>query len=468
MTRPAGAVRTLLPAFPQRLRIWSGKAATERAWLAEQSRGACSDLEEFLAEAPPSAVRNTHYIAIILFLALVLIASLVKIDVVVTGSGRLIADSPTVVVQPMQLSIIREIRVKAGDLVHRGDVLATLDSTFTQADWTALNVRRGALQAETARLDAELAGGPFAAVGGDAARELQVTLYAQRRSQYSARLGDFDQKIEGFGSDIAIGEQSRTSLSQQYAVAQELQSMRGTLFESKVGSKLNYLSAQMERLRTERDLQAAATHLSELRHALRSTEADRQSFIDGWRRDLLEALVKARADGAAVAESLTKAGRLNDLVVLAAPEDSVVLEVAKRSVGSVLREAEPLVTLVPLGAALIADISIGSADVGYAKIGDDAVVKVDAFPYQRHGFLVGRLRAIGEDSSAAATTGAVQALYHRSQVTLGDRRLRDLPAGARLIPGMTVTAEIEVGSRTVISYFLYPILRGIRESLREP
>ena len=133
-----------------------------------------------------------------------------------------------------------------------------------------------------------------------------------------------------------------------------------------------------------------------------------------------------------------------------------------------LREAEPLVTLVPLGAALIADISIGSADVGYAKIGDDAVVKVDAFPYQRHGFLVGRLRAIGEDSSAAATTGAVQALYHRSQVTLGDRRLRDLPAGARLIPGMTVTAEIEVGSRTVISYFLYPILRGIRESLREP
>jgi HlyD family secretion protein len=319
------------------------------------------------------------------------------------------------------------------------------------------------------RLTAELDGTRFEPAAGDPDRELQATLYAQRQAQYRSRLGDFDQKILGYAADVAVAEQSRASLTQEYAVAQELQSMRGSLYDSKVGSKLNYLSAQVDRMRTDRDLQAATMHLSELQHALQSTEADRQAFVDGWRRDLLEALVKARADDAAVAESLTKARRLNDLVVLAAPEDGVVLEVAKRSVGSVLHEAEPLVTLVPLQAPLIAEVSISSADIGYARVGDKAVVKVDAFPFQRHGLIAGSLRAIGEDSFAAGgAAAATAAMYHHSQVMLDGTNLHDLPEGARLIPGMTVTAEIEVGSRSVISFFLYPIVRSIRESMREP
>ena len=269
-------------------------------------------------------------------------------------------------------------------------------------------------------------------------------------------------------ADIAAAEQSRQSLGRQFAVAQELQSMRGALFDAQAGSKLNYLAAQVDRMRAERDLQDAATHLSELRHAQRSVQADRQAFADGWRRELLEQLVRARAEAATVADNLAKARRLADLVQLTAPEDAVVLEVAKRSVGSVLREAEPLVTLVPADAPLIADIAIGSADVGYAKPGDRAVVKVDAFPYQRHGTLPGHLRSIAEDSAPPAGASAAPALYHRSQIVLDGAQLRALPDGARPAPGMTVTAEIEVGSRSVISFFLYPIVRSLRESLREP
>jgi HlyD family secretion protein len=229
-------------------------------------------------------------------------------------------------------------------------------------------------------------------------------------------------------------------------------------------------------MRTERDYQDATNRLDEAQHFLNSTQADRQAFIDGWRRQELEELAKARADATAVGESLAKAVRMNDLVVLTAPEDGIVLEVAKRSVGSVLQEAEPLVTMVPTGTALIAEVMINSADVGYTKLGDEVAMKVDAFPYQRHGLLQGRLRAVGEDSvstnaMAAAAPGSalpIPGVVHRSQVELSGAELHDLPAGTRLIPGMTLTAEIKVGSRSVISYFLYPIMRGFDESIREP
>jgi hemolysin D len=438
---------------------------------------ASPNLDDALSDLPPRGVRNISHIVASLFVVLVIVSSIVSVDVVIAASGRLIADAPTIVVQPMHLSIIREMRVKSGDVVHKGDVLASLDPTFTQADKLELTVQQNALRAQINRLEAELSDAPLHLDGSAPDSVLQMTLYNQRRSQYTSRLRAFEEDIQRFESAILSTEQNRSSLQRQADIAKEVEGMRGKLFHLKVGTKLNYLDAQVGRMRTERDYEDTTNHLNELRHNLVSTQAERQVFIDEWRRNLLEELIKARKDASSVAEALVKAVRMDDLVVLTAPEDGIVLDVAKRSVGSVMQGAEPLVTLVPTTAALIAEVMIGSADVGYTKLGDDVAIKVDAFPYQRHGLLHGWLRSIGEDSFspygaiALASSGSSSGgggVYHRSQVVLMNTKLRALPDGTHLIPGMTLTAEIKVGSRSVISYFLYPVLRGFSESIREP
>ena len=186
----------------------------------------------------------------------------------------------------------------------------------------------------------------------------------------------------------------------------------------------------------------------------------------------MEDLVSKRTETAKLGESLVKASRMRDLVQLTAPEDGVVLEVAKRSVGSVLREAEPLITLVPSNAPLIAEIMINSADVGYTKPDNPVWVKVDAFPYQRHGMVEGRLASVSEASFTPGSTGDLPpgrgGAFHRARIELVKTQLERLPEGARLMPGMTVQADVKVGSRSVISYFLNPLRRGLDESLREP
>ena len=453
-------------------RRWSSRRATERAWLQDGFSLATPDLEDFLAEAAPQALCNTHRIAAVMFLALIGLASVLHVDIVVSGSGRLSADAPTIVSQPMQLSVIRSIRVKPGDIVRKGDVLAELDPTFAKADQATLLAQQSAITALKARLDAELDDAtPAMAAGPPGAPEwrLQQTLYQQHRAQFADRLADFTQKLDGLDKASAGAEQTRVSLQQQVDLSKEVENMRNSLYRSQSGSKLVYLDAQAARIRNERDLEAAIIHVNALQQDKRSILSDRQAFIDGWRRDLLEALVKVTADASALNENLTKANRLNDLVVLTAQQDGVVLEVAKRSVGSVLNAAEPLITMVPSDAAMIADISISSSDVGYLKVGDPTVIKVDAFPYQRHGFLEGRLRSVAADSSAAGGNGpATGAAYHHGQVELVSTTLKAIPDGVRLIPGMTLTAEIKVGTRSVISYLTYPITRGFSESIREP
>ena len=91
---------------------------------------------------------------------------------------------------------------------------------------------------------------------------------------------------------------------------------------------------------------------------------------------------------------------MHDLTELTAPVDGMVQEVADRSIGSVLREAETLVTLVPDDADLYVEAIVPSRDVSYLKLGDTVRVKLEAYPFQRFGTASGVLTVISPDSIA--------------------------------------------------------------------
>ncbi len=459
-----------------------------------------SELDEIVEELPPRFIRGTLYFVAALVVSMLTIASLVNVDIVVQGGGQLTADMPSIVLQPMERGIIRELKVKVGDTVKKGQVLAALDPTFIQADMAALSAQELSLSAQLRRIEAEVKGVAFEAAVASRFHSpistqamanpamanphdaVQAALYRQRQAQYASRLAAFDGEIQRWEANIRTLEGGRGFQAQQLAITRDVEAMRASLLQSQTGSKLQYLESQSMRLRAERELQDSVDRLPELRHNLQARRAERQSFIDQWRRDLLEELVKVRAEAARINESLVKTSRMRDLVVVTAPEDAVVLNVAQRSVGSVIREAEPLVVMVPSHAVLIADIKVSSADVGYVRPGDEVVLKVDAFPYQRHGMLKGRLQSISEESigpgpSQATSEAAGNAIspkaseggaFHRARIELSSIKLQHMPEGARLIPGMTLSAEVKVGARSVISFFLYPLKRGFDESIREP
>jgi len=431
-------------------------------------------IDEICERPAPPLLRGTLYLVVGLFVSLLLIASLAKVDVVVVATGRLATATPPIVLQPMERAILRELRVHPGDVVARGQVLATLDPTFAEADAAALGKQLLALRAQERRLEAESGARPFdVGTAADADDALQDTLYRDRQAEYATRVHAFDEDIQRLRASLLTLSDGRGSLGRELEVAREVEAMRAALLQSQSGSRLHLLEAEAARLRAESDQQEAGDRLLELQHSVQSREAERQAFIDAWRRELTETLLGTRTEIARVAAALAKASRLHDLVVVTAPADGIVLDIAPRTEGSVLREAEILLTIVPTDAPLIAEVMIASGDVGYTSDGATAQLKIDAYPYQRHGVVVGRLQSVSEESfaagtaSEAATTGR-GAAFHRGRVVLVDTRLDHVPAGARLFPGMTLTAEIKVGSRSALSYFLYPLTRGLSESMREP
>lgn len=191
----------------------------------------------------------------------------------------------------------------------------------------------------------------------------------------------------------------------------------------------------------------------------------------------MEQEVELRNQLEKVQEEISKAERMHELVSLKAPEKAIVLKMAERSVGSIIQQAEPFITLVPFHSVIEAEVDVESKDIGRIRAGDAVRIKLDAFPFQRHDTLPGKVRVISEDAYQRNAPESMLApapdrqpgeAFYRTRINLLSTTLRNVPEGFRLMPGMKVRAEIKVGQRSVISYFLYPVVRALDESLREP
>jgi HlyD family secretion protein len=377
------------------------------------------------------------------------------------------------VVQPLETSIIQSINVRVGQIVKKGQVLATLDPTFTAADETQLRVRLQSLDTQASGLRAELSGKPGAstASGGYADdAQLQAQLSSERKANYEAQRNKMDQNIARLRAGLETNKHDQTILAQRVKSLREVEAMQEQLMAEQFGAKMHLLEARDRRLEVERDMDLQRNKSVEMARELASAESERAAFEKSWRQKSMEDLLSASRERDSINEQLTKADMRAKKVQLVAPSDGVVLEIGKLSIGSIVREAEPLFTLVPLGSELEAEVQIDSQDVGYIKTGALAHLKVDAFSFQEHGMLDGKVRFISQDSFKRDTnekSGGGLDAYYLSRIPFSGK-LRKLPGDARLLPGMTVTAEIVVGHRTVMSYLIFPLTRALDESIREP
>jgi hemolysin D len=431
----------------------------------------------------PWFARSVVYLVVLLVVSAALWASLSQVDRVVTARGKLITVDPLMTVQPLETAVVHSINVGVGDWVKAGDILATLDPTFSQSEQTADEERLASMTAEASRLEAEIFDQPFDSTWSSdpvVAKylKLQRAVYDHRQAEYRAAVASAEADAAKLEAALVTNRKSQAGLEERVSVISQVEGMRDELFKLSAGSRLNLLQSRLDRLQLSDQLGEKKNQEKELEAQIASTREQKEKYINNWIREAGERLTTLQQQISTERQKLTTAERRRSLVVLRAPADGVVLELGQRAIGSVAKEAEPVVTLVPRGNKIEAEVDVDSADVARLRVGDTVRVKLDALPFQRHGTINGRVRVITENSfqpdkntAPGPQTGKDpdgRPAFFRARVSLGPVTLQDVPADFRLIPGMTTTAEILVGKRTIISYLLDPVIRVFDESLREP
>lgn len=433
------------------------------------------DADEIERRPLPRTAHMTLYVMFAMIVLFIIWASVFKIDRVVVAKGHLITPLPNIVVQPLETAVIQSIDVQVGQVVKKGQKLATLDSTFAEADQAQLRTHIESLDNQTERLKAELAGQkPVLKEHNDSDSKMEAELSSERQANYKAQMDKYNETIAGLHAALDTNKHDQEILTTRVKSLQEIENMQEKLVAQQFGARVHLLEARDKRLEVERDLDLAKNKEQELKKQLAAADADKTAFELSWKQKMMEELLATTHDREEQSEQLRKADRRHNLVTLTAPTDSVVLDIAKLSQGSVIREAETLFTLVQLDTKLESEIQIDSIDTGYVKVGDSARIKLDAFPFQQHGTLNGTIQTISEDAFRRDNQGNPSLLaqgtdaFYLGRIQLGNDKLKNMPPQAKLLPGMTMTAEIVVGKRSVMSYLLWPLAKTVDESVEEP
>lgn len=426
-------------------------------------------------QEPPASGRWTLYALLALIATAITWASVSQIDRLVTGTGRLVAPVANLTVRPLEGGVLRSLNVRVGQVVRKGEVLATLDQTFAGADARQLDSRRETLTLQSQRLQREVDGthtptptpGARSTSGDIGQRALQSQLLAERQATFAARMRQFDEGIARLKATLETNRQDQAALARRVAALEELEKMQTDLESSQFVSRAQRLEIQDKRLEVQRDRTQAVNREQEILREIAAVEAERTTFGKAWRQEAMEKLSTTVQERDEVTEQANKARLRSSLVTLVAQQDAVVLEIGKVAVGAVVRESEPLLTLVPIGQTLEAEVEIRPEDIAEIRAGDTARLKIDAYPFQKHGTATGRVSSVSADAFSRPGPLGGTDYYYLARIALEDTRLDGLKEPPRLLPGMTMSGEVITGQRRVISYFLYPIIRTLDESFRE-
>lgn len=350
-----------------------------------------------------------------------------KLDEVSTGTGKVVPSSKEQMIQSLEGGILVDLKVREGDIVDAGQVLAQLDRTKTESTVQESASRVRAALAMSARLAAEVGGMPLAfppeVQSDDDLVRTETALYRSRREQLASSLAGVTQALALMRSELALTEPLVS---------------RGA-------------ASDVEVLRLKRQINEAETKAADIKS---------QYYVKAR-----EELAKANAEIEAQ-RSVTR-GRSDSLTRLtfASPVRGIVKDIAVTTVGGVLPPGGKLMEIVPLDEKLLVEARISPRDVAFIHPGQDATVKVTAYDYAIFGGLPGKVTTISPDTIQDDVKRDVY--YYRVYIrTDADHLKNGSEKNFPIVPGMIATVDIHTGSKSVLDYLVKPLNKA-REALRE-
>jgi hemolysin D len=435
----------------------------------QTDRGFRDDYTETDEFPLPGWARSSLYALTTFFVIIVVWACISHIDKIVRARGKLVTTGQEIVIRPLVDSIVKDIYVRVGQVVKKDQKIITLDPTFIKSDMGQIKVRIENAKAIIYRARCGLNNEKFELAKEDpyGVNFVQYNIFKQQTSEYAAKIQSFDSQISSAAEASRSAAVELSELNKQIEISAQILKMRQEVYTAGYDTKLNLLQAESDFSKNKNQAESLQSAITEKKLEIQKLQSEKEAFINNWRKDLCSQIAQANSELEINMQQLAKVERYSQLVDMIVPQDSVVLEIGNISVGSVAKTGESLVKLVPLNDPIEVEARISPQDIGFIRHGDLCKVKIDAFPFQKHGDLKGSLKSIGEDTlidSADSKEGP----YYPSRIALESTNLRNVPEDTRLIPGMSLSAEIVVGKRTIITYVLYPMMKVFNESIREP
>ncbi len=429
-----------------------------------------------LQETPVHPAPRRAMWLIMALLVVVLAWSIVgQVDIVAVAPGRIVVSDRTKLIQPLEAGVVAAIRVKDGDHVQAGQVLVELDATGVRADSRNVQEQLLASTSEALRSAALLV-----ALQAGLAPHLPAKADPRIHTLLNSEWGDIAAKSAKLDAELARREAelaTATELLNKLNTTVPLARQREEDFKSLSGE--GFISGHAgqdrsrERIELERDLATQQARVTEARAVLVESRNTKAAYLAETQRTLNDRHAQASTKRIQLTQEGRKADQKERLTQLTAPVAGTVQQLAIHTTGGVVTPAQQLMIIVPDGAHMTAEVVIENKDIGFVQAGQAAEVKLETFSFTRYGTVPASViwvtaDAVVSERPAAGGMGAPNSVatfpatlkLERAQIDIDGKMIR-------LAPGMSLSAEIKTGRRSVIDFVLSPIKQRVSESLRE-
>ncbi len=415
---------------------------------------------------------------LLLFGGLGIWSVLAPLDSAAIGSGLVIVENYRKPIAHLEGGIVREVNVKEGQHVHKGQVLLTLEDVQPRSQLEQVQGQWMLSLAQEARLIAQR--------DGRSRVTYPTALTARKndgRAEEAMRLQDqtFQVRKRAMDGEIMLYRRQIEQLKQKLVGLNEQKTMREKLVRSfeKERSDLQTLASQgyaeMQRVREmERNLAQNEGQRASLMSDMSSTELEIGSAelkILRLEQEFQREVAKELAEVQAALFSLNEKNRaLSDTVKrtsVIAPDDGMVLELAVRTAGEVIKPGQHVLNIVPANEQLMVEVRLMPQDIDQIMVGQTAEVRFSAFRQREMPKIEGKLVMVSADRLIDQTSQDRHP-YYLARVMVTPKGLRDLAnLKLELVPGMPADVFIKTGTRTFWRYMTAPFSDLLVRSLRE-
>lgn len=394
-----------------------------------------------------------------------------RIDIVAVANGKISTEGSTKIIQPAISGVVTSINVHEGQRVKKGDTLLALDKTTAEKDVATVNQSLNVARVERDILRRLAVGGNTDDIinNADLPDETKAMLRQFASSQTAlsaARQQAVNSTISNYQQQLQFNQQAKNQLETN---AQNLKNRKAEIEKQLPNANpVDKLRLQNELSNIDQRITSADSavlgqnqQLLQSQSALTQAQNQSQTQTAETNSAFNNQIIAAEKRIIELENNLVKARQVLAQTTIAAPVDGTVLSLTVKTIGGVVNAGQQLAQIVPEKVPLYVDAALDNQDVGFVKPGQRVVVKVATYPFQRYGYLEGTVENISPDAIQDDKKG----LIYKAKIKLNDDK-SSKQNQLKLLPGMSVSAEITTGQRRIIEFFLDPLMTKADESLK--
>lgn len=427
-----------------------------------------NSLSAAMTEHTPRKMRWALYFWAVTIAIFILWASLTQIDEITRGTGKVVPSGENKVVQNLEGGIVKEIYVKVGDEVKKGQPLLKIDNEKSKAQYGSSTIKRYELEAKIIRLKAEAEGKPFTVPKELSEKMPQLvenerSLYLSKEKEIKAKLQALRAQKKQKEDELQETKDKIVHLIRTNELIDEEVKMMRPMVEQGVKSKVDFMKLQREQSQIKSDLSSAQNAIPRIKAAISEIENNIEEAKTAFENKAKEELNEATAEKLRVQKETQALSDQVHRTIVRSPINGIIQTLFINTIGGVIQPGADLVEIVPTDETLWLEVKIKPSDIAFIYPGQKAIVKITAYDFRIYGSLEGEVVHISADTTKDEKDNVFYIIHVKTKKNYLGSEKKPL----KIIPGMTVNVDIMTGKKTIMDYILKPILKAKQYTFTE-